>query len=69
MENNNDNVEKDYIEYDKNDETRETLLKVENLSKLYGVDKKEAMKLKKQGLSKDEVYDKTKVTIALWDVN
>lgn len=68
MENNN-NTKKDYIEYDQNDETRETLLKVENLSKLYGMDKKEATKLKKQGLNKDEIYDKTKVTVALWDVN
>lgn len=68
MENNN-NAKKDYIEYDQNDETRETLLKVENLSKLYGMDKKEATKLKKQGLNKDEIYDKTKVTVALWDVN
>jgi glycine betaine/proline transport system ATP-binding protein len=62
-------IENKYIEDDENDESRETLLKVENLSKLYGADKKEAAKLRKKGLSKDEIYDKTKVTIALWDVN
>ena len=58
-----------YIEEDDNEEARETILRVENLTKLYGTDKKEAMKLKRKGLSKDEVYDKTKVTIALLDVN
>ena len=66
MENNTQN---NHIEERHNDENRETILKIENLSKLYGVDKKEAMKLKREGLSKDEVYDKTKVTIALLDVN
>lgn len=70
MENNlENNKDLHHEEYDKNDESRPTLLKVENLSKLYGNDKKEAMKLKEQGLSKDEIYDKTKVTVALWDVN
>lgn len=59
-------IENKHIE---DNESRDTLLKVENLSKLYGADKKEASKLRKKGLSKDEVYDKTKVTIALWDVN
>ncbi len=61
-------IENTYIE-DNNVEERETLLKVENLSKLYGADKKDAIKLRNKGLNKDEVYDKTKVTIALWDVN
>ena len=50
-------------------ENRETILEVKNLSKLYGSEKKEAMKLKRQGLTKDEVYEKTKTTIALWDVS
>lgn len=48
---------------------RATVLRVENLSKLYGADKREAAKLKRKGLTKDEVYEKTKVTTALWDVN
>ncbi|OLS03586.1 quaternary amine ABC transporter ATP-binding protein [Tissierella creatinophila] len=50
-------------------ENRETLLKVKNLSKIYGNEKKEALKLKKSGLTKDEVYAKTKTTIALWEVS
>ncbi|HZJ99067.1 MAG TPA: glycine betaine/L-proline ABC transporter ATP-binding protein [Tissierellaceae bacterium] len=62
-------IKNNYTEDNKNSEHRETVLKVENLSKLYGADKKEAMKLKRDGLNKDEVYDKTKVTIALLDVN
>lgn len=45
------------------------ILSVVNVSKLYGTDKKKAIKLKKQGLDKDSVYDKTGVTIALWDVS
>ncbi len=57
------------IDDDLDEIERETVLKVENLSKLYGVDKKDAIKLKEKGLSKDEIYNKTKVTVALWDVN
>ncbi|MDY0234794.1 MAG: glycine betaine/L-proline ABC transporter ATP-binding protein [Gudongella sp.] len=49
-------------------DNRETLLEVRNLSKLYGNEKKEAIKLKESGLTKDEVYAETKTTIALWDV-
>ncbi len=63
------NIENNNMEKDINDGASEILLKVENLSKLYGPDKKEAIKLRKSGLSKNEVYSKTKVTIALWDVN
>ena len=64
------NIKDSFIEEKSEDEeTRETILKVKNLSKLYGTDKKEAIKLKNQGLSKDKIYDKTKVTVALWDVN
>lgn len=50
-------------------DNRETLLEVKNLSKLYGNEKKEAIKLKNSGLTKDEVYAETKTTIALWDVS
>ena len=46
-----------------------TLLKIDKLSKLYGADKKEAIKLKDKQLDKDEIYDKTKVILALWDVS
>lgn len=48
---------------------KETLLSVKNLSKLYGNDKKDAMKLKEAGVEKNKIYDKTKVTVALWDVS
>lgn len=72
MENNiNEEIKEDIIERNLEDdpENRETLLEVKNLSKLYGNEKKEAIKLKKSGLTKDEVYAKTKTTIALWDVS
>ncbi len=67
MENNKENNINNNIEEDI--ENRRTLLEVKNLSKLYGNEKKEAIKLKKSGLTKDEVYAKTKTTIALWDVS
>ena len=63
------NIQNNEINNDTNNVENETVLKVENISKLYGADKKEAVKLKEEGLSKDEIYDKTKVTLALWDVN
>lgn len=47
----------------------EVILSVKNLSKLYGNDKSKARKLKEAGKDKDSIYNKTKVTIALWDVN
>ncbi|MSU00464.1 betaine/proline/choline family ABC transporter ATP-binding protein [Tissierella pigra] len=45
------------------------ILSVKNLSKLYGLDKNTAIKLKKSGLDKDTIYKKTNVTIALWNVS
>lgn len=65
------NVEKNIHEHDEVNDIKNgyTLLEVKNLSKLYGNEKKEAIKLKKFGLTKDEVYKKTKTTIALWDVS
>jgi glycine betaine/proline transport system ATP-binding protein len=44
------------------------ILSIKNLSKLYGVEKSRAFKMKRSGVSKDEVYKKTGVTVALWDV-
>lgn len=44
------------------------ILSIKNLSKLYGVEKSRAFKMKSSGASKDEVYKKTGVTVALWDV-
>lgn len=51
-----------------NNNSNEPKLNVKGLSKLYGSDKKKALELKNKGLSKDEIYKKTGVTIALWDV-
>lgn len=48
---------------------RETILEVKNLSKLFGHEIKEAIKLKKEGVSKDDVYDQTKTITALWDAS
>ncbi len=45
------------------------IIEVKNLSKLYGLNKQDAVKLMKRGSSKDDVYKKTGVTVALWDVN
>ncbi len=45
------------------------IIEVKNLSKLYGLNKQDAVKLMKKGSSKEDVYKKTGVTVALWDVN
>ncbi|NLM43490.1 MAG: glycine betaine/L-proline ABC transporter ATP-binding protein [Clostridiales bacterium] len=47
----------------------EVIIKVENVTKLYGINKSEAIKLMKEGADKDTVYKKTGVTVALWDVS
>ena len=39
------------------------------MTKLYGVHRDEAIKLLTQGAAKDEVYRKTGVTVALWNVS
>lgn len=48
---------------------QDVLIKVEHLSKLYGPNKSDAFKLLKEGKSKDEIYEKTRVTVALDDVS
>lgn len=45
------------------------IIEVRRISKLYGLNKKDAAKLMNEGLEKDEVYKKTGVTVALWDVS
>ena len=47
----------------------DNILEVKHITKLYGMNKKEASKMMKEGSEKDEVYKKTGVTVALWDVN
>lgn len=47
----------------------ENLFSVQNLYKLYGVEKNKAIKLKGSGVDKNTIYKKTGATIALWDVS
>ena len=47
----------------------DNIIEVKHITKLYGLNKKEASKMMKEGSDKDEVYKKTGVTVALWDVN
>lgn len=46
-----------------------TIIKVENLTKLYDGNRNEALKLIKMGIDKDSIYKKTGVTVALRDVS
>ncbi|HZX21590.1 MAG TPA: glycine betaine/L-proline ABC transporter ATP-binding protein [Clostridia bacterium] len=45
------------------------MLSVRNLYKLYGMEKGAATKLRRAGADKDEIFKKTGVTIAVWDVS
>lgn len=45
------------------------VIKVENVSKLFGRNHKEAIEMLSQGATKAEVLKQTGVTVALWDVN
>lgn len=45
------------------------ILKVSNVSKLYGLNRADAVRMMKQGKDKDTVYKETGVTVALWDVS
>ena len=47
----------------------DVIIKVENATKLYGINKAEAIKLIKEGADKETVQKKTGVTVALWDVS
>lgn len=47
----------------------DSIIRVQNVSKLYGVNKTEAIKLIKDGADKETVHKKTGVTVALWDVS
>lgn len=47
----------------------ETLIKINNLSKLYGLNRTEAAKMMQAGADKSTVFQKTGVTAALWDIN
>ena len=45
------------------------IVRTDGLAKLYGKNKSEAVDLLKKGASKEEVLEKTGVTVALWDIN
>lgn len=47
----------------------DVIIKVENATKLYGINKADAIKLIKEGADKETVQKKTGVTVALWDVS
>lgn len=51
------------------DNNNDNILSVKNLSKLYGLDKARATKLKREGINKDTIYKRTGVTVALWDIS
>ena len=45
------------------------VIQVKNLSKLYGLNRQDAIKMMEAGADKAQVQKKTGVTVALWDVN
>ena len=47
----------------------EMILKIENVSKIYGINRLEAEELMRGGADKSSVYQKTGCTVALWDIN
>ncbi|MDD3299078.1 MAG: betaine/proline/choline family ABC transporter ATP-binding protein [Bacillota bacterium] len=49
--------------------SKDTVIRVEHITKLYGKNKSEAIQLMKNGADKDTVYKRTGVTVALWDVS
>lgn len=49
--------------------TNEYIFELKNVSKLYGGNKNEAVKLLKNGENKENVYQKTGCIAAMWDVN
>ena len=49
--------------------TQNTVMHTEKLAKLYGRNKNDAIKMLNKGMSKAEVFKKTGVTVALWDIN
>ena len=50
-------------------EQNESILRMEHVTKLYGPNRSEAIKMMKNGSEKEAVYKKTGCTVALWDVN
>lgn len=50
-------------------ESKKNMIEVQNISKLYGLNKSEAAKMMREGSEKEAVQKKTGVSVALWDVN
>ena len=51
------------------EKNQNTLIEVEHVSKLYGLNRQEAVRMMESGGEKAEVHKKTGVTVALWDIN
>ncbi len=51
------------------EDRNDTIIRVEHVSKLYGPNRTEAVRMMEAGATKDEVYQKLGCTVALWDVN
>lgn len=45
------------------------IIQTKNVCKLYGAGRQDAIKMLKSGASKDDIYNNTGVTVALWNVN
>lgn len=50
-------------------ESQDIIIETKNISKLYGARREEAMNMLRKGATKDEVFTKTRVTTALYDVS
>ena len=50
-------------------ESKDIVIEVQHLAKLYGLNKSEAVKLLEAGASKEEVQKKAGVSVGLWDIN
>ena len=48
---------------------KDIIIRVEHVSKLYGLNKSDAAKMMAAGADKGTVYKKTGCTVALWDIN
>lgn len=51
------------------EKNQNTIIEVEHVSKLYGLNRQEAVRMMESGGEKTEVHKKTGVTVALWDIN
>ena len=51
------------------EKNQNTIIEVEHVSKLYGLNRQEAVRMMEAGGEKGEVHKKTGVTVGLWDIN